>query len=236
MFADTRAARKGLKQRMRGLARRRTFAECSLLLSLHLLHVELELSALKDVSVETSALSWSGRDASQETSGSELIGDLLVDLAGLASAGELGLDMTASLGRLTSFIRFFKLLLVELDVVLLEVPLSEWSGVDVDNGVLDEGLRTDKLIAGSVVDDINDTRLEGDGLRSPSPRTVVVAQSSSLDVSASAAHQDGLLLTELGHGWDSAHLELSLFLVNWHAASSGPPLLPGVPRNAHTPN
>merc|ERR1719333_315700 len=205
---------------------------CSLLLPLKLLQVELELLALEHVPVEAAGLAWARRDACKKTAGGELVGHLLVEGAGLAALGELSLQVSASLSAFTSFIRFFKLLLVELNVVLLEVPLSEGGGIDVDNGVLDEGLGANELVVGGVVDNINNTRLECDGLGVPGPRAVVGTESSALDVSASSAHKDGLLLTELGHGWDSAHLELSLFLVNWHAASSGPPLLPGVPRNA----
>lgn len=56
-----------------------------------------------------------------------------------------------------------------------------------------------------------------------------------LQVTSTATDErDFLLGTKLGHGWNSSHLELSLFLVNWHAATSRPSLMPGVPRNTHT--
>ena len=63
---------------------------------------------------------------------------------------------------------------------------------------------------------------------------MVVLKSSSLHVSSTSFEEDHSLASDFGHGWDSAHFVLSLFLVNWHAAASGSPLVPGVPRNAHT--
>ena len=63
---------------------------------------------------------------------------------------------------------------------------------------------------------------------------MVILESSGLHVSASSSNEDNSLGPDFGHGWDSAHFELSLFLVNWHAATSGSPLVPGVPRNTHT--
>lgn len=207
---------------------------CSSLLFLELLEVELELFALKNVSVEATALAWAGGDASKETSRGELVGNLLIDGAGLLSASKSGCNVFGSLNAFTSFIRFFKLLLVELHVVLLEVPLSEWGGINVHNGVLNEDLHANELVVGGVVNNINHTGLKSNSLRSPGPGAVIIAQGSLLHVSASATDEDDLLGTELGHSWDSAHLELSLFLVDWHTATSGSPLLPGVPRNTHT--
>lgn len=46
-------------------------------------------------------------------------------------------------------------------------PLSKGRGIDLDDGRLDEGLGTNELVVGSVVDDINDARLAGDGLGPP---------------------------------------------------------------------
>ena len=48
------------------------------------------------------------------------------------------------------------------------IPLPEWGGIDLDDGALDEGVGTDQLVVGRVVDDRDDTRLAGDSLGSPS--------------------------------------------------------------------
>lgn len=42
------------------------------------------------------------------------------------------------------------------------IPLPERSGIDHNNGVLDQGLGSDQLVVGCIVDDIDDTRLTGD--------------------------------------------------------------------------
>ena len=63
---------------------------------------------------------------------------------------------------------------------------------------------------------------------------MVVLKSSGLDVSTTTLDEDHSLDTNFGHGWDSAHFVISLFLVNWHAATGGSSLVPGVPRNTHT--
>ena len=47
------------------------------------------------------------------------------------------------------------------------VPLPEWSGVDDDDGVLDEGLGPDQLVVASVVDNVDDPGLAGSGLGGP---------------------------------------------------------------------
>ena len=60
-----------------------------------------------------------------------------------------------------------KILFVELNVVVLEVPGSEGVSINSDNAVLDEGLGTDKLVIGGVVGDIKDTDLAGADLSAP---------------------------------------------------------------------
>ena len=206
----------------------------SLLSPLQLFEVELELFALKNVAIDAARLTRAGRDAGVQTTGAELISDLLLELAVGLELLQLALNGTASLGLGTGFIRFFNLLLVQLNVVLLEVVLSEGSGIDEHNGVLDEGLRAHKLVVGGVVDCVENTGLSGHGLTAPGEVTLIAAESASLDITATATNVDDLLGAELGHGGDSAHFKLSLFLVDRHAAARGSPLVPRVPRNTHT--
>ena len=132
-------------------------------LLLGLLQVELKFFTLDDVAVNASALSWAGGDASEEMSRVELISKLWINLAVSSLAGELGLGVARSLNTLAGLIRFFKFLLVKLHIVSLEVPLSEGTSIDEDNGVLHKSLGTDKLIVGRVVDGVHDTGLAGDG-------------------------------------------------------------------------
>ncbi len=206
----------------------------SLLLSFQLFKVELKFFALEDVTINTAGLAWAGRDGCEQTTGVELISDFLVNLAVLLQTLELALDGAATLGLATSFIRFFNLLLVELNVVLLEVPLSEGSGIDHDNGALDEGLGTDELVVCSVVGAVEHTSLGGHSFGAPGEVAGVSSEGAALDVATAATNVDALLGAKLGHGRHSTHFELSLFLVDWHAATRGPPLVPRVPRNTHT--
>jgi len=206
----------------------------SLLLSLELLEVEIKFNTLNDVAIDAAGLAWAGGDAGVKTTRVELIGNLGINLAVLLARLKSSLDGVASLDTLTGLIRFFKLLLVELDVVLLEVPLSEGSGIDQDNGVLNESLGSDELVVGSVVNDIENTGLASHGLGTPGEVSVVVSQGTTLDVSTAAAHVDALLGSKLGHSGHSTHFELSLFLVDRHAATRSSPLVSRVPRNTHT--
>ena len=109
-------------------------------------------------------MAWAGRDASIQATTVELISDLLVNLAILLLSLDLALDGVASLGFFTCFIRFFNLLLVQLDVVLLEIPHSEGCGIDENNGVLHEGLSSHQLVIRRVVDGVKHTSLGGASL------------------------------------------------------------------------
>jgi len=153
-----------------------------------------------------------------------------IDFAVLVSELEFGLEVLALLG----FLEVGSLLFVKLNIIVLVVPLSERSRVDVHNGVLDEGLRAHKLVVRRVVDSVDHTGLAGAGLRSPGEAAVVKTPSAVLEVASTTTHESDFFGAELGQSRHSAHLELSLFLVNWHAASGGPSLVPRVPRNTHT--
>ena len=179
-------------------------------------------------------MAWARRDGGVDAARVELISELLINFTVLLQSLLLALDGAALLGVLTGFIRFINLLLVQLDVVLLEVPLSEGGGINRNNGVLHEGLGSDKLIVRRVVNAIKNSGLGRHGLGAPGEVALVSSESSALDVVATSANVDALLGTKLGHGRHSAHFELSLFLVNRHAATSGSPLVSRVPRNTHT--
>lgn len=46
---------------------------------------------------------------------------------------------------------------------MVDVPLSKWGGVNLDNTVLDEGFCSNEFIVGCVVDDVDDSGFSGDG-------------------------------------------------------------------------
>jgi hypothetical protein len=142
--------------------------------------------------------------------------------------------VAGTLGAGARLFSFFKLLLVEFDVVVLQVPLAERTGVDADNTVLHESLGTDELVVGGVVHDIQDTGLLGDGLRAPGESAGINAECAMLEVSSTSLDDGDLLGAEFSHGGGATHFEKTLLLVDGHATTSGPSLVSGVPRNTHT--
>ena len=197
-----------------------------MLLLVHLLDVELEFLALKNVAVASARLAGTRADASQNSTTLELVGNLLVDDAVLLGAGKLGLDVSRLLGGSSQLVGLLNLLGVELDVVLTEIPESERIGVDLNNGVLDEGLGTDKLVVGGVVDNIKNLGLSSDGLRAPGEIAGINSQSSVFIVGTSTTDWANTLGSlELGHGGLSTHLELSLLLMDRHSTGGGSPLV-----------
>lgn len=73
----------------------------------------------------------------------------------------------AMLGFGAGLIGLLDLLLVQLNVVMLKIPLTEGGGVDLDDRVLDQSLGTDKLIVRRVVENVNDTCLARLALGTP---------------------------------------------------------------------
>ena len=192
----------------------------SLLLLLHLLEIELKLSSLKDVSIASSGLSRSGGDAGENLTEVELVSKLLVDNSILVVHLDLSKNVTGSLG--LSGLGLFELLFVELNIVVLEVPLSEGSGINGDDAVLDDSLGSNELVVGGVVNNIENSGLSGDGLRTPGEATSINSKRTVLHVATSASDGSHSFLTQFSHSWLSTQFELSFLLMNWHAASSGP--------------
>lgn len=62
---------------------------------------------------------------------------------------------------LSNFLGAALLLVGEFDTVVLLVPLPVRSGINLNNGVLDQGLCSHKLVVAGVVHDIDDTGLVG---------------------------------------------------------------------------
>jgi len=200
---------------------------CSVLLLVHLSGIELEFLTLKDVAIATTRLTGARADASQKTTTIELIGETFLKLNSvLLESSQFSLDVSRSLGFSTSLIGLLNLLLVELNIVLAEIPQSEGVSIDLDDAVLHEGLGSDKLVVSGVVYDIENLALTGDGLRSPGVVASIKSQSSELVVGTSATDWANTLgAHELGHGGLTAQFELSLLLMNRHTAGGGSPLV-----------
>lgn len=130
----------------------------SFLLLLHFLDVESELGSFENVSVGSSALSWSGRNAGEEFTSVELIGNMLVNDSGLLESFVLSLDVSGLL------LGLFFLLLSELNSVVLIVPKLEGSSIDLDNAILHNSLGSYQFIISGIVHNIDDSGLSGNSL------------------------------------------------------------------------
>jgi hypothetical protein len=208
----------------------------SLLLSVELLGVEIKFFALENVSIASSTLSWAGRNASVQSTGTELFSNLLVDDSTSGVFLELGKNMSGSLGFGSGLVALLDLLLVEVKVILLKVPLSEGIGINGHDAVLHDGLGSDELVVGSVINDIKNSGLSGDGLGTPGEISSINSECSVLHVGSSSSDWSNSFLAQFGHGWLSTHLELSLLLMNWHTSTCGPSFVSRVSVNSHDPD
>ena len=111
-------------------------------------------------------------------------------------------------------------------LIVEPLPLSEGGGVNHHNGVLNEGLGSDQLVVGGVVDDVDDPGLAGDALGAPGEVALVEPEGTVLLVAA--PHPQGVdpLGGELGHRGGPGQLELPLLPDGGLLASGGPALVP----------
>lgn len=87
------------------------------------------------------------------------------------------------------------------------VPLSEGGGIDLDDGGAGQGVGSDELVVGGVVDDTDDTGLLGDALGAPGEVAGLETQSTELAVAAAGADKMDTLSANTGIGRLAALLE-----------------------------
>jgi len=115
------------------------------------------------------------------------------------------------------------LLVADGHTIVLLVPLTERSSINLDDGVLHQSLGTDQLVVGGVVDNVQDTGLARAGLSTPGEVTGVQTEGTELHVASTAANgPDGDVLggAQLGVGCRTSHLELAL-LPPWGGLAAG---------------
>jgi len=128
--------------------------------------VEGELLALQDVAVDAAGLARPAGNDGVQTTSLELPLKSRLDLA-LASEALLLLLLDAlALLDLLNFSGLLASAAERLAVVGL-VPLSEGSGIHLDDGRLGEGVCANELVVGRVEGDSNHTDFAGDGFASP---------------------------------------------------------------------
>merc|ERR1712174_192414 len=107
------------------------------LLLLHLLHVELELFTLKNVSITSTALSRSRRDLGVDSTGGELLVKHRVELSSKLSG-----NASTSLGIILHFLNLLSLNLLDtdLDSIVRLIPVTERSGINLNDSRLHQSL------------------------------------------------------------------------------------------------
>jgi len=179
--------------------------------------VELEFLALKDVAIGAAGLAGSAGDDSVKTTGGELVLKKGIDFGILLPGIKNTLDVVGALDLLSGLLGGggsggLALLCHRLAVVSL-IPLPEGSSINLDDGAFDEGVCSDKLVVGSVVDNTNETSLLGDMFRGPSKVTRFQPQSPVLEVPTTYTNGVHTLGAELSACRLTAELELSLLAV-----------------------
>lgn len=137
----------------------------------------------EDVSVTTTGLTWTAGDDGVETTGGELFVDMLFNLGDNGTFGLLTGDVIGDLwhGGFTGGNKLLLTLTQNLTVMVFP-PLSEWCGIDLNNGSLDQSLGTDQLVVGGVVNNVDQTGLSGDAFRAPGEITGVETEGTVLVV------------------------------------------------------
>mmetsp|Transcript_3588 Transcript_3588/g.6358 ORF Transcript_3588/g.6358 Transcript_3588/m.6358 type:complete len:232 (+) Transcript_3588:56-751(+) len=208
-----------------------------LLLLLELALVEVQLFALKHIAICAAALAGPRGNAGQETSTLELLFQHDVQLLSGSTGLLLSNDMPALvfLGLLLLLILLLStlLLLAQVLAILLQIELHERVGIDLNNGVLQQGLGAHQFVAGGVVNHVQNPDLLGDILRPPCVVAGVKPQGSVLGVAASAAHHTDALVAQLARSGRPAHLVLALLDGHIAPPSSLVVLVPGVARDSH---
>jgi hypothetical protein len=129
----------------------------------HLLLVKSEFFTFQNVAVSTTALTGARSNLGQESASGELFFHRSIDSLASLSDNNLVVEvLSADFFLLFTFGGLGGSLLQGSGVVLLE-PLLEGSGVDLNNGTLNQSVGADQLVAGSIVRDTNDTGLASNG-------------------------------------------------------------------------
>ena len=155
---------------------------------------------------------------------------MVVDESFLVSASEDGLDVS---GLLDFSSTFNDLLLNEFNTVVLKVPLSKKSSINLNDTTLDQSVGSDEFVVGGVVDDTDDLGLSGDLFRSPGEVSGVESEGLEFVVSSSNSVSSDGLFTDLGESGRTTRFVLLLLLVDGHTTTGKSSLVSRVSGDTH---
>merc|ERR1719462_147759 len=100
--------------------------------------------------------------------------------------------------------------------------------INLHNGVLGQSLGAHQLIAGSIIDHVENAGLLRAILRAPGKIASIDAESTILPVATAATHRVHALLAQFAQGRGTTHFKLALLLVDVPAATRQAMLVAGI--------
>lgn len=180
----------------------------------------MELITFENVTISSAGLTGSRADSRQQATGLELLTQSLLQNSLGVSGGNLGLNVAGLLDGLGRLSWGGVGLLRQVDTVVLLVPMSEGSGIDLNDRVLGQSLRADQLLVGGVVNSVQDSSLVSGVLSGPHEVAGIEPHSAEFHVSTTTSDGVNSLVTNLRVSSWSTELELSLLLMDVSASSS----------------
>jgi hypothetical protein len=162
--------------------------------------VESQLLPLEDISIHTTALPRTRRNDGVQTASLKLSFQTRVNLAVSSEPGSLLLLYTLALFLFRSFGLLLSPSPKRLTVMGL-VPLSERSGVNLNDGRFGEGIGTDEFIVGWMIRDDDHADLTGHSFRCPGKVPRVETESTVFLVSTPRANKVDSLRAYTGVRW-----------------------------------
>ena len=175
--------------------------------------------------------SWT--DTSQKSLLTELFSDFSVNDSVFLSFSD---SLLSSVWSLLFFnFDFLSFLGNQVDTVVIQVPLRERSGIDLDDTVLDESFSSDEFVIWCIVYDVEDSGFSGDWFRSPVEVSFFKSEGSEFVVATSDSDSSDswLIVNKFSIWYWSGFLESSLFFMNWHSATSWSSLVSWISWNTH---
>ena len=182
--------------------------------------IKLKLFSLENVSVSSSRLSWSRGDRCKNDSLRELLKNLGIHWVGLS---EFSLDIISSSRRspvLNVEVELLDLLVGLDSEVFLDEEILEWSGIDLNDGILDDGVGSDEFRIRWVESNRDDFGLVDGSLRLPNEVSDIESESSVLMISSSDSNLSDSLFADFGGSHWSSLFEGSFLLMDRHNSSS----------------